>query len=56
MALYGLIRSQPLSFPARPVVSEALRDLLIRMLHKDPQQRVTLPQIKVRVLCRMTLF
>ncbi|KAF4521170.1 hypothetical protein B566_EDAN011620, partial [Ephemera danica] len=46
MALYGVIRNQPLVFPSRPPVTDALRDLLTRMLHKDPQQRITLPLIK----------
>jgi [calcium/calmodulin-dependent protein kinase] kinase len=47
VALYGLIQHQGLRFPARPSTSAKLKDLLIRMLCKDPSQRITVPEIKV---------
>lgn len=47
VALYGLIQHQGLRFPARPSTSAKLKDLLIRMLCKDPSQRITVPDIKV---------
>lgn len=46
VALYGLIQHQGLKFPPNPTISAKLKDLLIRMLSKDPSQRITLPEIK----------
>ena len=46
VALYGLIQHQGLKFPPSPTISAKLKDLLIRMLSKDPSQRITLPEIK----------
>ncbi len=46
VALYGLIQHQGLRFPANPPTSGKLKDLLIRMLCKDPSRRITLPEIK----------
>ncbi|XP_076337209.1 calcium/calmodulin-dependent protein kinase kinase 1 isoform X2 [Tachypleus tridentatus] len=47
LVLYNKIRNQPLTFPANPNISDELKDLLKRMLHKDPVERITLPVIKV---------
>ncbi|XP_061497332.1 calcium/calmodulin-dependent protein kinase kinase 1 isoform X1 [Anopheles gambiae] len=50
--VYEKIKNDPLEFPANcssaaaSTISEELRDLISRMLDKDPQQRITLPQIK----------
>ncbi|XP_052868686.1 calcium/calmodulin-dependent protein kinase kinase 1 [Anopheles cruzii] len=44
--VYEKIKNDPLEYPATSGISEALRDLIGRMLDKDPQQRITLPQIK----------
>uniref|UniRef100_A0A182PCQ9 calcium/calmodulin-dependent protein kinase n=1 Tax=Anopheles epiroticus TaxID=199890 RepID=A0A182PCQ9_9DIPT len=45
--VYEKIKNDPLEFPADAVsISEELRDLICRMLNKDPLQRITLPQIK----------
>uniref|UniRef100_A0A182TUP1 calcium/calmodulin-dependent protein kinase n=1 Tax=Anopheles melas TaxID=34690 RepID=A0A182TUP1_9DIPT len=50
--VYEKIKNDPLEFPANSSsaatsnISEELRDLISRMLDKDPQQRITLPQIK----------
>lgn len=36
-----------LSSPCRPVISEELRTLILRMLDKNPDTRITIPEIKV---------
>ena len=45
MGLYNVIRTQPVSFPAKPAVSPALKDLVAKMLCKDPARRITLPAV-----------
>ena len=45
MGLYNVIRTQPISFPNKPVVSAPLKDLISQMLCKDPARRATLPQV-----------
>ncbi|XP_067014704.2 calcium/calmodulin-dependent protein kinase kinase 1 [Anabrus simplex] len=45
-ALYQKIQNDPLRFPEKPEISPDLRDLIERMLHKDPSTRLTLPEIK----------
>ncbi len=45
MGLYNVIRTQPISFPNKPVVSASLKDLISQMLCKDPAKRATLPQV-----------
>uniref|UniRef100_H3CIC7 calcium/calmodulin-dependent protein kinase n=1 Tax=Tetraodon nigroviridis TaxID=99883 RepID=H3CIC7_TETNG len=47
VSLHQKIRTQPLEFPERPDVSEDLRDLLTRMLDKNPEGRISVPQMKV---------
>ncbi|XP_050068470.1 serine/threonine-protein kinase PAK 5 isoform X1 [Anopheles maculipalpis] len=44
--VYEKIKNDPLEYPANSSISVELRDLINRMLDKDPQQRITLPQIK----------
>ena len=46
VALYGLIQHQSLKFPAEPCVSDALKELLGRMLCKDPCRRISVPEMK----------
>ncbi|KAG8267509.1 Calcium calmodulin-dependent protein kinase kinase 2 [Homalodisca vitripennis] len=46
-ALYHTIQNQPLIFPPKPSVSPELRDLIVKMLKKDPLERITLQDIKV---------
>lgn len=48
MALYSKIQNDPVVFPEQPLISQHLKDLISRMLHKDPSQRLTLPEVKVR--------
>lgn len=45
MGLYNVIRTQPVSFPAKPSVSPAMKDLIAKMLCKDPVRRISLPQV-----------
>uniref|UniRef100_A0A182NMN8 calcium/calmodulin-dependent protein kinase n=1 Tax=Anopheles dirus TaxID=7168 RepID=A0A182NMN8_9DIPT len=44
--VYEKIKNDPLEYPPTSSISEELRDLIGRTLDKDPQQRITLPQIK----------
>jgi len=45
-ALYHKIQTQPLVFPPSPTLSSDLHDLIVKMLQKDPNERITLQQIK----------
>lgn len=47
VGLYAKIRCQEVEFPETRRVSEGLRELIRRMLVKDPARRITLPEIKV---------
>ncbi|KAI8518789.1 Calcium calmodulin-dependent protein kinase kinase 2 [Branchiostoma belcheri] len=47
LALHTKIRTQDLTFPNRYDVSLPLKELLKKMLDKDPISRVTIPDIKV---------
>ncbi|CAN7937678.1 unnamed protein product, partial [Ixodes hexagonus] len=46
LILYNKIRNQPLVFPQSPQVSPQLQDLISGMLRKDPEERLTVPEIK----------
>lgn len=46
-AVYEKIKNDPLSFPSDITISTDSRDLIEKMLEKDPSKRITLPQIKV---------
>ena len=45
LGLYDAIRTAPLQFPDAPRISPPLRDLLQRMLVKDPSQRLGLQEV-----------
>ena len=45
LGLYDAIRTAPLQFPGAPRISPPLRDLLQRMLVKDPSQRLGLQEV-----------
>nr|CAH0098595.1 unnamed protein product [Daphnia galeata] len=45
-ALHKLIQQEELRFPDENSISTKLKDLLVRMLCKDPNQRITIPEIK----------
>ncbi|KAG8182334.1 hypothetical protein JTE90_028179 [Oedothorax gibbosus] len=46
LALYTKIKAAPVTFPDKHKISDSLKDLLSRMLEKDPKQRITLSGIK----------
>ena len=48
LPLYNKILTQPVQFPEEKDISPELQDLITRMLIKDPQERITLQEIKVR--------
>lgn len=45
-AVYEKIKHDALTFPATPILSADLRDIIERTLDKDPSKRITLPMIK----------
>uniref|UniRef100_A0A7N6FHZ0 Protein kinase domain-containing protein n=1 Tax=Anabas testudineus TaxID=64144 RepID=A0A7N6FHZ0_ANATE len=47
LALHNKIRTRPVEFPETPNIGEELRTLILRMLDKDPDTRITIPEIKV---------
>uniref|UniRef100_A0A3P9L5H5 calcium/calmodulin-dependent protein kinase n=1 Tax=Oryzias latipes TaxID=8090 RepID=A0A3P9L5H5_ORYLA len=47
LALHNKIKTKPVDFPETPEISEALRTLILRMLDKNPDTRITIPEIKV---------
>ncbi|XKL64379.1 hypothetical protein PGB90_004465 [Kerria lacca] len=47
LTLYNMIKTEPVSFPDHPKISDSLKDLIIRILDKDPSSRITLSEIKV---------
>uniref|UniRef100_A0AAY4E6I9 calcium/calmodulin-dependent protein kinase n=1 Tax=Denticeps clupeoides TaxID=299321 RepID=A0AAY4E6I9_9TELE len=48
LALHNKIRSKVVEFPETPVISEALKNLILQMLDKNPDDRISIPEIKVR--------
>ncbi|XP_044740546.1 protein kinase 3-like isoform X2 [Chrysoperla carnea] len=47
LALYSKIRHDPVEFPESPKISDTLKELITKMLVKDPKERLTIPEIKV---------
>ncbi|KAK3527635.1 hypothetical protein QTP86_030466 [Hemibagrus guttatus] len=47
LALHNKIRSKPVEFPETPAISEDLKNLILKMLDKNPDTRITIPQIKL---------
>lgn len=47
LGLHQKIRMQPVVFPQHTNTSDDLRDLLLKMLDKNPESRITVPQLKV---------
>ncbi|KAK9800910.1 hypothetical protein WJX73_010144 [Symbiochloris irregularis] len=43
--LFQVVQHEPLRFPETPVVSSDLKDLLLKMLCKDPKQRLTMQRV-----------
>lgn len=50
IGLYSKIRTQAVEFPEKSGISEYLKDLIRKTLVKDPDERITLPEIKVEIL------
>ncbi|CAH1164072.1 unnamed protein product [Phaedon cochleariae] len=46
VGLYSKIKNQPVEFPELPRISNDLKDLIRQMLIKDPNQRITLQELK----------
>ncbi|XP_053445611.1 calcium/calmodulin-dependent protein kinase kinase 2 isoform X2 [Nycticebus coucang] len=49
MCLHSKIKSQALEFPDQPDITEDLKDLITRMLDKNPESRILVPEIKILV-------
>ncbi|KPP67607.1 hypothetical protein Z043_113787 [Scleropages formosus] len=47
LALHNKIKNKPVEFPETPVISEELKSLILRMLNKNPDARITIPEIKM---------
>ncbi|XP_056296777.1 calcium/calmodulin-dependent protein kinase kinase 1 isoform X3 [Pseudoliparis swirei] len=47
LALHNKIRTGLVDFPETPKISEALQNLVLRMLDKNPDTRITIPEIKM---------
>ncbi|KAF4077508.1 hypothetical protein AMELA_G00208940 [Ameiurus melas] len=47
LSLHQKIKTQPVELPEHADVSDDLKDLLLKMLDKNPENRITVPQIKV---------
>ncbi len=48
LSLYNKILTQPFSFPAESDISPEVKNLIGKMMTKDPVRRITLAEIKVR--------
>uniref|UniRef100_A0A3B3UHA4 calcium/calmodulin-dependent protein kinase n=1 Tax=Poecilia latipinna TaxID=48699 RepID=A0A3B3UHA4_9TELE len=46
-SLHNKIKNKPVEFPETPSISNELRDLIERMLDKNPATRITVPEIKL---------
>lgn len=47
LALHNKIKTTPVDFPETPNICEELRTLILRMLDKNPDTRITIPEIKM---------
>ncbi|XP_009708829.1 PREDICTED: calcium/calmodulin-dependent protein kinase kinase 2, partial [Cariama cristata] len=46
LSLHNKIKTQTLEFPDQPEVTDFLKDLITRMLDKNPESRISVPEIK----------
>ncbi|XP_035743462.1 probable serine/threonine-protein kinase mkcC isoform X3 [Vespa mandarinia] len=46
IGVHAAIRSEPLKFPENPILSKDLKDLIVRMLTKEPTERISLQRLK----------
>ncbi|KAJ3240350.1 hypothetical protein HDU81_004018 [Chytriomyces hyalinus] len=44
--LFHVICKAPLVFPSDPIIDDQLKDLLVKMLDKNPETRIRIPEIK----------
>ncbi|XP_063029151.1 calcium/calmodulin-dependent protein kinase kinase 2 isoform X3 [Melospiza melodia melodia] len=47
LSLHNKIKTQTLEFPDQPEITDFLKDLITRMLDKNPESRISVPEIKV---------
>ncbi|XP_071761270.2 calcium/calmodulin-dependent protein kinase kinase 2 [Centroberyx gerrardi] len=47
LSLHQKIKTQPVELPEHADISEDLKDLLLKMLDKNPETRISVPQIRV---------
>ncbi|XP_054867799.1 calcium/calmodulin-dependent protein kinase kinase 1b isoform X2 [Amphiprion ocellaris] len=47
VSLHNKIKNKPVEFPEMPSISEELKELIERMLDKNPETRITIPEIKL---------
>ncbi|XP_061637182.1 calcium/calmodulin-dependent protein kinase kinase 1b isoform X2 [Phyllopteryx taeniolatus] len=47
VSLYNKIKNKPVEFAQTPQISEELKHLLVNMLDKNPQSRISVPKIKL---------
>ncbi|XP_056146646.1 calcium/calmodulin-dependent protein kinase kinase 2 [Lampris incognitus] len=47
LSLHQKIKTQPVELPENADISDDLKDLLLKMLDKNPETRISIPQIKV---------
>lgn len=47
LALHNKILKDPIKFPTNIKITDSLKDLIQKMLNKNPDNRITLPQIKL---------
>uniref|UniRef100_A0A3Q1FCS6 calcium/calmodulin-dependent protein kinase n=1 Tax=Acanthochromis polyacanthus TaxID=80966 RepID=A0A3Q1FCS6_9TELE len=47
VSLHNKIKNKPVEFPETPSISEELKELIERMLDKNPETRITIPEIKL---------
>ncbi|XP_070827218.1 calcium/calmodulin-dependent protein kinase kinase 1b isoform X2 [Chaetodon trifascialis] len=45
--LHNKIKNKPVEFPETPLISNELKELIERMLDKNPETRITIPEIKL---------
>uniref|UniRef100_A0A8C6YRH4 non-specific serine/threonine protein kinase n=1 Tax=Nothoprocta perdicaria TaxID=30464 RepID=A0A8C6YRH4_NOTPE len=47
LGLHNRIKNKPVEFPEEPQRSKELKELILRMLDKNPETRITVPEIKL---------
>ncbi|XP_075892545.1 calcium/calmodulin-dependent protein kinase kinase 1b [Nelusetta ayraudi] len=47
VSLHNKIKNKPVEFPEKPAITNELKELIERMLDKNPETRITVPEIKL---------